>query len=186
MSAETPPLFWLQVAAHESVEQHIDRLAAHWRKQSGGYVSVQEGRAVLISNLRIWENLALPAWYHLGQDPAQLEPHLLRMLEPLGWDDERIQNFVASLPQALSAADRRLAQLMRGLLANPLLLMADADWWRQVSQKCELAQLLNACAPKLPILVVAHHEVPAGFRAYADEQEFAAALSADSLQGMKK
>lgn len=160
--------FWQQVPAHESVERQIEAQAVFWRRKSRAYVSVQEGRGVLISNLRVWENLALPAWYHHDEGPGQLEPALRELLLPLGWDNERLHGFLESLPQVLSAADRRVAQLLRCLLAEPALVLADADWWRQLAQKGDLATLFECHARSLPVLIVAHHDVPAGCQSYQE------------------
>ncbi|MBE9609386.1 hypothetical protein [Chitinilyticum piscinae] len=155
--------YWLQLPPQESIEHGVAALMASLQEFAGGRVAAVEGHAVLISNLRVWENLALPAWYHFSESPDAFESHVGGMLEALDWDEARQQQFTGSLPQALSAADRRVAQLLRGLLLQPAALVADAEWWRLLGHGGDLAALYMRHAQNIPLLVVSHGAPAEGF-----------------------
>lgn len=79
----------------------------------------------LISNLKAWENLLLPAAYHQGLDAAAAEARvqaLWRAAEP-GTADLRAT--MGKLPDRLSAYERRLVALLRAMLPGPELLVYD-------------------------------------------------------------
>ncbi|WP_028454653.1 hypothetical protein [Chitinilyticum litopenaei] len=162
MSLHPEHRYWLYLPPHEAIDPAIEALAAHWQPRLRGRVSVQEGRAVLVSNLRVWENIALPAWYHQMAEPADLEERLQAKLALLDWDEAELLRFLHALPQALEPAQRRLVQLLRGLLADARLLLADADWWRLAEQPGLLRRQLDQHG-ELALLVVSHQPVPAGF-----------------------
>src|SRR3989338_7774043 len=71
-----------------------------------GMVPEQGG---LISNLKAWENILLPAWYHRKLDAAAAD---LRAL-------------MGKLPDRLTALERRLVALVRALLPEPEILVYD-------------------------------------------------------------
>lgn len=87
-----------------------------------GIVPEQGG---LISNLKTWENILLPAWHHRRLDAAAAEPRvaaLWREVDPGAGDLSEIMD---RLPDRLTMFERRLAALVRALLPEPDLLVYD-------------------------------------------------------------
>jgi predicted ABC-type transport system involved in lysophospholipase L1 biosynthesis ATPase subunit len=74
----------------------LRRIGFVWR--GGGYVS----------NLKVWENLLLPLWYHGDPRPADREAQVTELLGRLGMGPERLPAFLHSLPGTLGTRDRRL------------------------------------------------------------------------------
>lgn len=88
-----------------------------------GWVPAHGG---LISNLKTWENVTLPLWYHEKRLPDDIEASIARWLAALGLDSKTWADFMARPPAQLKAVERKLAGLLRGLLQAPLLLVVDA------------------------------------------------------------
>ncbi len=89
---------------------------------SVGWVPAQGG---LISNLKTWENVTLPLWYHGKRSPARVEERLRQLLLALALDSQDWEHFMASPSGRLSPVQRKLAGLLRGLLLSPALLVVD-------------------------------------------------------------
>jgi predicted ABC-type transport system involved in lysophospholipase L1 biosynthesis ATPase subunit len=79
----------------------------------------------LISNLKTWENILLPASYHLGRTAAAAEPGVVELFRRFGYGDEAIESLMGRLPAGLSLIERRLAALARSQLMNPDILIYD-------------------------------------------------------------
>lgn len=87
-----------------------------------GLVPEQGG---LISNLKAWENILLPAWYHRGLDAAAAEPRVAALLREVWPEGGDLRELMGKLPDRLSALERRLVALVRALLPEPDLLVYD-------------------------------------------------------------
>lgn len=96
------------------------------RSQPGriGWVAAGGG---LISNLKTWENVTLPLWYHGHAHRAEVDASIARWLSALGKDSAAWEDFMARPPALLKPLERKLAGLLRGLVQAPLLLVVDAD-----------------------------------------------------------
>lgn len=94
--------------------------------RSSGRVGWVAANGGLISNLKIWENVTLPLWYHGRHTKAETEQQVARWLSVLGMAEEEWEKFMETTPDRLSPWQRKLAGLLRGLVQMPLLLMVDA------------------------------------------------------------
>ncbi len=81
----------------------------------------------LISNLRVWENLALPVQYRNIQLGGKFEENVVNLLEKCGVRDE--QSFTAlmfKLPDQLSLYEKRLVGFVRAMLMMPEVMVYDS------------------------------------------------------------
>lgn len=121
-----PGYYWL----HEPISQ-IDALVdTLW---SYGRVAVLDAPACLVNNLRVWENLILPAWYHHGGRLCDWEAPLAAQLTSCGLDEAESQRLLVSLPAMLTLDERRWLILLRAAVLHPEYLAVDVDWlfWLQ-------------------------------------------------------
>jgi phospholipid/cholesterol/gamma-HCH transport system ATP-binding protein len=72
-----------------------------------------------ISNLKVWENILLPAMYHRGTDPASCEGQVVDLLRRLGVEENMMPAYLQSLPGALPAQAQRLLGCARAALMDP-------------------------------------------------------------------
>lgn len=77
------------------------------------------GSGGFISNLKIWENIVLPVWYHQGREPASCEGQVVELLRRLGIGDNLMPGYLRSLPGALPVQARRLLACARVALLDP-------------------------------------------------------------------
>ncbi len=96
-----------------------------WVPESGG----------LISNLKTWENVTLPLWYHHGRRVAETEQKLHALLAALGVTAEAMAEFMASPVARLSTLERKRVGLLRGLLLAPRLLVVDGALFNGLAQE---------------------------------------------------
>ncbi len=94
-----------------------------------GWVAENGG---LISNLRIWENVTLPLWYHNGYEAVETEHRVVRWLGMLGLERDSFEKFMAAQPYSVEIWQRKMAGLLRALLQNPPVLVVDAALFRNV------------------------------------------------------
>lgn len=87
-----------------------------------GIVPEQGG---LISNLKIWENILLPAWYHRKLNAAVAEPRVVALWHEADPGAGDLRELMGRLPDRLTTFERRLAALVRALLPEPDLLVYD-------------------------------------------------------------
>lgn len=90
-----------------------------------GYIGWVPANGGLISNLKIWENITLPLWYHGKYQPRRAEETVRRWLDILKLDKDDWGDFMASQPALLEMWERKLAGLLRGLVQSPALLVVD-------------------------------------------------------------
>lgn len=86
----------------------------------------------LISNLKTWENVTLPLWYHSMIQNAATEQMVARWLLELQMDQQEWERFMASPAARLSQRERKMAGLLRGLMLAPQLLVVDAEIFDEV------------------------------------------------------
>lgn len=79
----------------------------------------------LISNLKTWENILLPADYHQGRTAEAVETEVAELFRHFGYTDEAIESLMGRLPDGLSLIEKRLAALARARLMNPDILIYD-------------------------------------------------------------
>jgi ABC-type transporter Mla maintaining outer membrane lipid asymmetry ATPase subunit MlaF len=89
---------------------------------SVGWVAANGG---LISNLKVWENVTLPLWYHAGHAVAETEQRVVYWLSALGVAEDEREAFMEAMPDRLGSSQRKLAGLLRGLVQMPLVLVVD-------------------------------------------------------------
>jgi len=87
-----------------------------------GFVPEQGG---LISNLKAWENLLLPAAYHQGLDAAAAEAHVQALWRAADPGVADLRATLGKLPDRLDTRERRLVALIRAMLPGPELLVYD-------------------------------------------------------------
>jgi len=90
---------------------------------SVGWVAANGG---LISNLKVWENVTLPLWYHAVHAVAETEQRVADWLSVLGMAEDEREAYMEATPDRLGALQRKLAGLLRGLVQMPLVLVVDA------------------------------------------------------------
>ena len=79
----------------------------------------------LISNLKAWENLLLPAWYHRGLTAEQAERPVAEIFDQLGPGETGLKQRMGELPGQLSVYERRVVALARAMLMEPDILIYD-------------------------------------------------------------
>ncbi|HQS59303.1 MAG: hypothetical protein B7Y56_13775 [Gallionellales bacterium 35-53-114] len=99
------------------------------KRGSIGWVPAAGG---LISNLKTWENITLPLWYHSMVQGDATEETVARWLQELQLDQQEWEKFMASPVARLNPWERKMAGLLRGLLLAPKLLVVDAGVFEDV------------------------------------------------------
>ncbi|MBE7495515.1 MAG: hypothetical protein HS117_11245 [Verrucomicrobiaceae bacterium] len=79
----------------------------------------------LISNLKIWENVSLPALFHPTSTPDEVEARLIEAIGQLPNKEEWMQKRLPALPDTLSRYAQRMAGLIRCAALRPRLLVAE-------------------------------------------------------------
>jgi len=82
-------------------------------------VGVVMERGGMISNLSVWENLALPAEYHQSQSMDRLEESIVEMFGRLGYQTGRLADLMRSMPTFVPAHEMALLSIARTLLLRP-------------------------------------------------------------------
>ncbi|HEY0665706.1 MAG TPA: hypothetical protein VGD24_06555 [Gallionella sp.] len=103
------PLFWQPLSASQP-----GRIG--WAAANGG----------LISNLRVWENVTLPLWYHAGYESVDTEMKIRRWLVVLGMEENSFDAFMAAHPHDIELWQRKLAGLLRALVQKPDVMVVDS------------------------------------------------------------
>ena len=97
-----------------------------------GWVAANGG---LISNLKVWENISLPLWYHAKRDVVETEKNVEYWLTMLGVDPAACADFMASPPHGIEPWQRKLAGLLRALVQMPSVLAVDAGVFEDVNTR---------------------------------------------------
>ena len=92
----------------------------------------------LISNLKAWENLVLPVWYHRGLALSAVEPEVLKIFARLEESEKSLGKWLGSLPDRLMLQQKRSIALVRAMLMQPDMMIYDFTFTRlerEVSQR---------------------------------------------------
>ena len=84
----------------------LARLALVW--PSGGFVS----------NLKTWENILLPLWYHGEAGAAHREGEVIDLLGRIGMEPDRVPDFLSALPGILPAREQRILGMVRAMVQD--------------------------------------------------------------------
>lgn len=79
----------------------------------------------MISNLKAWENLLLPAWYHHGLTAKQAERPVAEIFGRLEPGETGLKRRMGELPDKLSLYERRVVAVARAMLMEPDILIYD-------------------------------------------------------------
>ncbi len=80
----------------------------------------------MISNLKVWENIVLPLWYHRKAEPSSREENVAGLLQDMGFGRDRLDGMLHSLPGNLTVLERRLCGFARAALMEADLMIYDA------------------------------------------------------------
>jgi phospholipid/cholesterol/gamma-HCH transport system ATP-binding protein len=80
----------------------------------------------VISNLKVWENILLPAWYHRGLGAGDIEDHVIEFFGRMGKDASGLHEHMGKLPGTLPEHEKRLVGLARAVFMEPKLMIYDS------------------------------------------------------------
>lgn len=81
----------------------------------------------LISNLRVWENIVLPAQYHAIEVGGKLDDAVADILDKCGLrDEESLSQLLRKSPDQLSLYEKRLVGFVRAMLMSPEMMVYDS------------------------------------------------------------
>ncbi|TJZ76143.1 hypothetical protein [Chitiniphilus eburneus] len=159
--------YWL--VEHDEIRRDnwLDTLARAALAIWPGHVASLDGTGGLVNNLRVWENLILPAWYHHAEPLPALEDSLLALFAEVGIEPDGAVGICQSLPSALGREYRQELALLRAALTRPFCLIIDGDWYTFLAYGRGLAcrALFDRLAAQAVIFVVAAYPPPStGFQ----------------------
>lgn len=119
---------------HDLATFDQERICSH--RRAVGIVPAQGG---LISNLKVWENIFLPAEYHDYIITAEMEQVALVYLEKTGFTGN-----LMALPAHLTVQEKRMVALVRAFMTDPrIIVYSDCfDGWAQ-SHGQQLAKMMS-------------------------------------------
>jgi len=112
----------------------------------------------LISNLRIWENVTLPLWYHFRRDLVETEQRVKHLLGTLCMEQDEFADFMAAHPYDVEHWQRKLAGLLRALMQMSPVLVVDAELFDEVNTRlanCWVMALDSYAAEGRAVLAIA-------------------------------
>ncbi len=80
----------------------------------------------LIGNLKVWENLVLPAAYHGGAPNRELEERAARLFAEFGVSGAKFEALCTTLPDHLNRFEQRLCAFVRAMLTEPQIMVYDS------------------------------------------------------------
>lgn len=80
----------------------------------------------LISNLKVWENIILPVWYHTGRIKEETEKRIIEIFNEMGIDTTNLYNYMKTLPGPLPRHEKMFINLLRVMLMEPDLMIYDS------------------------------------------------------------
>jgi len=155
------------VVARDTEERRVkdDPIPLLWqplgnnRKRRAAWVAANGG---MISNLRIWENIVLPLWYHLWREPEEAEQKVAQWLEVLGLEAHAHAKFMEAQPYSVELWQLKLAGLARALVLSPLVLVVDAALFDNIREPIKnrwIAALESYASGGGAVLVVSDREM---------------------------
>lgn len=133
-----------------------------------GRVAWVAGNGGLISNLKIWENVTLPRWYHFRRDARETEAAVRTWLPQLGLAEDEFAAFMAAPPARLPLWQCQVAGMLRALVQQPQLMVLEAElFFDQAPERLENWRnaLEQYAAQGGCVLVLGWHPVPLGWPA---------------------
>lgn len=161
-----PGRWWLSLPHSEPLPEWLDELALKSQRKWPGKVAVLDAAAVLISNLRVWENIVLPRWHHENLPLKAYEDVLSDACDLAGLSSEQSEKLVGRLPAMLDRSERRLVILLRAILMAPVCVLMEEDLWRDLVTKADEsphARLLQRLLQSSCVAVCGHSAAMAGF-----------------------
>lgn len=125
---QVPGRYWLTIAEKEDADEVINRLAAAANQIEPGSLGILEAKPVLISNLRAWENLILPRWYHHAGALQEHDAILKDLLQALGVGEEKLVLMLSKLPGQLDLAQRRVVAFLRVVMQHAPVWVIEEEW----------------------------------------------------------
>ena len=98
------------------------------RLETMQHIGVLSSGGGLISNLKVWENVVLPTWYHRDAPLDTLEQPVAALLRELGVDDKDMRELMTRLPEQLHDGERTVVGLVRALLMQPDIMIYSAPF----------------------------------------------------------
>ncbi len=86
------------------------------------------GGSPLISNLRVWENIVLPACYHRNALPSGLEGRVVEFYLSMGYEERQLGAYLGRSPFGLSNQEKKLISIIRAMLTDPELIIYDSPF----------------------------------------------------------
>lgn len=77
----------------------------------------------MISNLKIWENIVLPLWYHNRSLPPDIENRVINLTSGMGIETSYLRELAGKLPGPIPDQVKRLIGLTRTMLMEPDLMI---------------------------------------------------------------
>ncbi|AOX99490.1 hypothetical protein BJP62_02865 [Jeongeupia sp. USM3] len=142
------------------IERELDQREGHavvtalQRLYPGRVACLQESGG-FVNNLRVWENLILPAWYHESASLPVLEARLVAAMDALAIPADGRAALTAALPAALSKSQRRELALARSLVQSPDWLAVETEWlvWLNGAASVACKEVYGALALRCPVLL---------------------------------
>lgn len=137
----------------------------------------------LISNLRVWENILLPRWYHTGQRIDGFEAELLAWVKRLLPQIEDPAEWVHQTVGKLEQDEVALVGLLRVLLSPARLVWIEADWHLRLSMKQRqvCAAVLREFAQQCEAIVLVYAEDKQAQEAMQDWSAMVATINWETL-----
>ncbi len=163
-----PGRYWLTIAEKEDVAAVVDQLALFSNLIAPGSLAILEARPVLLSNLRAWENLILPRWYHHAESLSAHDALLRSILQQAEVDEEKVIAMLSCLPGHLDIGQRRVVALLRAAMQQaPVWVVEEEwlDWWEDARGRNPLLNKLHECiAPPPSLLLISLSAAPADYQ----------------------
>ncbi|WP_432720683.1 hypothetical protein R0381_003018 [Jeongeupia wiesaeckerbachi] len=121
----------------------------------GAVACLQDGGG-LVNNLRVWENLILPAWYHESAAMADLELRVAAALDAVAVPEGERLSLMAALPASLSRSQCRVLALVRALVQAPAWLVVEVEWlaWLQGAANIHCKEAFGVLTQSRPLLLL--------------------------------
>lgn len=111
---------------HAIARSDASREAVIERLVDTGLAAIVPADGGLIGNLKVWENLVLPAAYHGTPRYRELEERAARLFAESGVSGAQFEDLCMALPDHLSQFERRLCAFVRAMLTEPRIMVYDS------------------------------------------------------------